>query len=273
MKFTDVNKLQSKYYDEISKKNDSENIGYRKITSANIITKIWAKLRSLQAKNALKNNCHDKLDDFIDDNLDKIENKKILEIGCFSGSPYSEKLIKLSNKYTALELSDNALDQFRQKFKRYEKKIQALNGDFELYEFNDTYDVIYCHGVMHHFKDSDLLINKIDKLLTSEGVIIFTEVSQYCLIHKIARLIYRPFQSDRLWEWPIERKFIERLYSKFSVINIIGWGKYSIFISFIPMFYPMIIAYKYLIKKELNIKDNWGVWKNSTVSGIVKKLK
>ena len=184
MKYTKTNKLQSEYYDKISDKNDNENIGYRKINNAGIVTKLWAKLRSLQQRNSEANNCMMQLGEFIKQKENIFKNKNILEIGCFSGSPFTGTLINLCSSYTGIELSSKAIVKFKNIYNENNEKIEMIHGDFELHEFNSKYDVIYCHGVLHHFKDYDKLLNKIYSILDKNGHLVFNEVSQFYITRR-----------------------------------------------------------------------------------------
>ena len=77
-------------------------------------------------------------------------------------------------------------------------------------DFNDKdFDLIYAYGVLHHFKDFDLLLNKLNDILSPNGEIVCLDPLETSFPIWLLRKIYRPFQSDSNWEWPFTRKKIK----------------------------------------------------------------
>lgn len=55
-------------------------------------------------------------------------------------------------------------------------------------------------------KKVDELIDKLDEKLAPGGIIISHDPLKTSKPIALIRMLYRPFQSDRRWEWPFGRK-------------------------------------------------------------------
>jgi len=102
--------------------------------------------------------------------LEKWKGKKVLEIGCGIGS---DAYMFASNgaDYTGIELSDKTLEISKKRF-----EIFGLSGNFynmnaeDLSKFDDdTFDLIYSFGVIHHTVNPDKIINEVRRVLKPGG--------------------------------------------------------------------------------------------------------
>jgi SAM-dependent methyltransferase len=275
-----INKIQAKYYDSICKEElFAKGKGYAKNRNANIVTRFWASLRYKQ-QNAINKAGLNKL---ILKKHKKWANFKkggrVLEIGCFSGSRLTYHLAKISKKYIGLELSACAVDILNKSLisKGYANKAKAINSDFLLYKSKFKYDLIYAHGALHHFRNSDLLFKKISDLSKPGTFLIFSEPSELNIVLKIVRLFYRPFQSDSAWEWPFTMRTVKNLKKYFIHKDGFGWGSKSIFLSIflgLPIIGNLIKPiYINQLKKELGTTWSDRVWQNSYVTAIFEYKK
>ena len=86
---------------------------------------------------------------------------------------------------------------------------------------------------------------------------------------KFVRMLYRPFQSDKDWEWPFNRKSVRDLEKYFTIESGFGWGRFSMPLSLIHSVPGigsiMSPLYKRLLKRELSSKLSPDIWLNSTV--------
>ena len=158
-------------------------------------------------------------------------------------------------------MSDVAISDLNERLKKENcKNSKAIAVDFLSPEFKETdFDIIYAYGVLHHFEDLDILINKLKEKLNHKGKIISYDPLQTSLPIKIVRAIYRPFQSDKDWEWPFTRKTLKKIKANFEILDkkgILGKSKYSIVLNFIPVsksFKKNVI--KKQIEKDWNLKN------------------
>jgi SAM-dependent methyltransferase len=85
-----------------------------------------------------------------------------------------------------------------------------------------SFDVVYAKSVLHHFSDTAAIARELFRLLRPGGVIVSDDPLQTEPINRLARLVYRPFQSDRSWEWPFTRRSLGLIRRYFDVVDIQG---------------------------------------------------
>jgi SAM-dependent methyltransferase len=221
----EINKKQKEFYNTKKK---------------NFITQVWSNLRSgLLSKIRKSIGVHDQTYELHKFWLGDLSNKKVLDLGCFSGNYLSDYLAANSKEYVGIDLSDLAINKLKNNISKY-PNAKGIAADFlSVVDFPDKdFDVIYAYGVLHHFQNLDVLINKLNEKLSAKGVIVSYDPLETSLPIKILRVLYRPFQSDADWEWPFTRKTIKK-FSEAFVINerrgILGKSKWFFLLNFIPM--------------------------------------
>lgn len=127
---------------------------------------------------------------FIDNYLG--DNQQILDVGCGTGL-VCNYLAQKHNKsqFTAIDFSTNGINYARQfaqeqkisNIKFYEKDIL----DFESYV---RYDVVYCHGVLHHIPQYHTALQKLHDLLNPNGILILG------LYHPVGKILKKFIQID-----------------------------------------------------------------------------
>jgi SAM-dependent methyltransferase len=219
-----VNKKQKEFYDNKNK---------------NSVTKLWSYFRN-GVLNRIRRDIgvQDEIYMLHKNWLGDLSDKKVLDLGCYEGNSLSYYLASNSAKYIGVDLSDNGILILNQKFKELPNahgiSIDFLSSDFKEKDF----DIIYAYGVLHHFRDTNELIVKLKEKLKPRGRIISYDPLQTSIPIKIIRTIYRPFQSDREWEWPFSRKTYYKFAANFEIKErraILGKSKWSAFISFLPI--------------------------------------
>lgn len=118
--------------------------------------------------------------------LENIPDKKlkILDIGCWSGS-YAVRYKKTSNTVYAIESSKSAAKKAR------EKKIFVKEGNF-LYSdcFPEvSFDIVVAGEIIEHVFDTDLFIDKINKKLKKNGLLILTTPNVASLPRRVLLLL------------------------------------------------------------------------------------
>lgn len=228
----------------------------------NLPTKIWSGIRNgllskFRSQFGIKNKVYSQHKIWLGD----LTNKKVLDLGCLRGNALSLYIAQNSKEYIGIDLSDIAISDLSKKLQKEGcKNSKAIAIDFLSPNFKETnFDIIYAYGVLHHFEDFDILINKLKEKLSQKGKIISYDPLQTSVPVKTIRAIYRPFQTDRDWEWPFNKKTLEKIENNFKILDkkgILGKSKYSVLLNLIPIgksFKEKII--KKQIEKDWNLKD------------------
>ena len=167
-----------------------------------------------------------------------LSEKKVLDLGCYAGNSLSFYLAENSKSYLGIDLSPKGIETLDRRLKnisgaRAEVK-DFLSPDFEERDF----DLIYAYGVLHHFKNVDELILKLKEKLNMNGSIVSHDPLETSFPIKGIRKIYRPFQSDRDWEWPFTRKTYSSFKKEFDIVErraVLGKAKWTTLLNLLPI--------------------------------------
>ena len=94
---------------------------------------------------------------------------KVLEIGCGVGTDGAQ-FAKAGADYTGIDLTEAAIELARKRF-----ALSDLNGEFrvsdaENLDFDDeSFDLVYSHGVLHHTPDIRAAVREIHRVLKPRG--------------------------------------------------------------------------------------------------------
>lgn len=161
--------------------------------------------------------------------IGELAEKKVLDLGCFQGNSLSIHLAKNSSKYIGIDLSEPAIAHLNKQLKDI-PTAKAIAVDFLSEEFQEKeFDLIYAYGVLHHFKDVDKLIQKLNDKLTTGGRIISYDPTATSKPVWLLRKLYRPFQTDKDWEWPFTERTIVKFEEAFEILDrrgILGKSKW-----------------------------------------------
>ena len=100
----------------------------------------------------------------------KYKDKKVLEIGCGIGT-CGVKFAREGADYTGIELSNESLEITKKRFDVYslEGKFHLLNAeDMGIFEDN-TFDLVYSFGVIHHAENPEKIIDEVYRVLKKGG--------------------------------------------------------------------------------------------------------
>lgn len=219
----DINLRQKEFY-ETKKKN--------------IATKIWSYFRNGLLNQTRKSlGVEKQILDLHTTWLGDLSNKKVLDLGCYAGNSLSFYLAENSKEYIAIDLSETGIKRLSERIRNV-PFAKAYAVDFLSSEFEDfNFDIIYAYGVLHHFKNVDQLIKKLSEKLNSNGKIISYDPLETSRPLKIIRTIYRPFQSDKDWEWPFTKKVYFKFENAFEILErraILGKSKWFFLLNLLP---------------------------------------
>jgi len=166
--------------------------------------------------------------------LNDLSGKKVLDLGCFDGNVLSMHLAQMSASYLGLDLSEQAVSRLNSSLVEaglYGPKARALPADFLSPSFYEKdFDVIYANSVLHHFKYLEAALRILYDKLAPGGVVVTWDPMQTSLPVRVARTVYRPFQSDKGWEFPFTRGTFRNLQKYFlieEVQGILGRSKWA----------------------------------------------
>lgn len=223
---------------ETLKKNEKQKEFYN-VKKKSVPTKIWHFIREKSLKNIRKElgmlgQSYDLHKQWMGD----LSQKKVMDLGCYSGNTLSLHLAKNCKEYIGIDLSDKAIAKLNEKLKEI-PTAKAISMDFFSEDFKENeFDLIYAYGVLHHFKNVDILISRLDEKLAPNGTIISYDPLQTSRPIWLLRMLYRPFQSDAAWEWPFTRKTVRKFKSAFNSIEtrgVLGSSKWYFLVSFLPI--------------------------------------
>ena len=96
-------------------------------------------------------------------------NLRVLEIGCGLGTDGAQ-FAKAGADYTGIDLTDAAVELSRRRFEISNLKGAFRTADAEQLDFPDnSFDLVYSHGVLHHTPDIERAIAEVHRVLKPGG--------------------------------------------------------------------------------------------------------
>lgn len=171
--------------------------------------------------------------------FDKVATKfpggKLLEIGCSMGND-TIQFARRGMQVTGVDITEAAISLISQRFQLY-----GLEGDFRVADaehlpFEDnTFDVVYSFGVLHHTPDTAGAIEEARRVLKPSGkayVMLYNTRSLNWLAHRLTGI---PFDGSKDDPCPVEKSYLpyraKKFFKHYSVTNLsidylygTGWG-------------------------------------------------
>ena len=93
----------------------------------------------------------------------------VLEVGCGLGTDGAQ-FAKAGAIYTGIDLTEAAVDLARKRFELFQLPGTFRVADAERLDFPDnTFDIVYSHGVLHHTPDTAAAVREVHRVLRPGG--------------------------------------------------------------------------------------------------------
>ncbi len=242
-----VNRRQKEFYDFKNK---------------NLATKIWSNFRNgILNKTKKKIGIEKQILDLHVNWMGDLSNKKVLDLGCYAGNSLSMFLANNAKEYIALDLSEKGINRLSKRLEDI-STAKAVMGDFLSPGFKERdFDLIYAYGVLHHFRDVRELIEVLKTKLKTGGEIISYDPLETSKPLKFIRKLYRPFQSDKDWEWPFSKQIYYTFEKSFKIQDrraVLGKSKWFFLLELLPL----------SASRKTKLLNNWHLrdWERSRFS-------
>lgn len=101
--------------------------------------------------------------------FDQTKNLRVLEIGCGLGTDGAQ-FAKAGADYTGIDLTDAAVELAQKRFELFNLPGTFRVADAEGLDFPDnTFDLVYSHGVLHHTPDTAGAVKEVHRVLKPGG--------------------------------------------------------------------------------------------------------
>jgi SAM-dependent methyltransferase len=179
--------------------------------------------------------------------LGDLSSKRVLDLGAGDGNVLTMYIARSCKEYVAVDLSAKRIAILQEKLLRaglahaIAEVRDAMAEDWPHGEF----DVIYCSSVLNAFRDTDSAIRMLKRRLHRGGIVVAWEPLKTSWLNIVIRGLYRPFQPDRAWHWPLSRQALRRYASEFevkAVHGLLGWSKWGFPFYVCPWFRGLGIA-------------------------------
>jgi 2-polyprenyl-3-methyl-5-hydroxy-6-metoxy-1,4-benzoquinol methylase len=169
-----------------------------------------------------------------------LSDQKVLDLGCLRGNSLSLYMAEHAKEYIGIDLSDVAIADLQKKLDALDKPAaKALAVDFLSDDFEDgEFDLIYAFGVLHHFQNFDVLMQRLVEKLKPNGMVISFDPIETSAPVQVLRKLYRPFQQDKDWEWPFNKDtfpMIEGYFEIRELRGVLGRSKYGLLLHLLPL--------------------------------------
>lgn len=104
--------------------------------------------------------------------LELTRDKDVLEIGMGTGR-IAAKVAPFCKRLTGIDISPKTIERAKENLKEH-TNISFVCGDFNSFQFSETFDVIYSSLTMMHFENKGQVIAKVAALLKDSGIFVLS---------------------------------------------------------------------------------------------------
>ncbi len=148
----------------------------------------------------------------------------LLEIGCGMGDDTAQ-WAKRDMQVTAIDLTEPAVECTKQRLRICGLDAEVKQGNAEHLDFPDnTFDIVYSFGVLHHSPDTPKTIVEVLRVLKPGGKALIMLYNRKSLNYAVHRVLNYPFDGSRKDPCPVEHTYtkeqIMEMFKNFSTSNI-----------------------------------------------------
>jgi SAM-dependent methyltransferase len=159
--------------------------------------------------------------------LGDISDKKVLEFGVGTNSPFSHHLAVTAKEYWAVNISKKTLDLFCDNLKKKsgQKPHKVIYGDIMNIDLPlHSFDVVVGLGVVHHLADQSEVATRINHILRCGGYAIFWDPMNTELFIRLLRLGTGLFRPNLEWEFPFLESDLDIYKKRFPKNQMVFLG-------------------------------------------------
>ncbi len=136
--------------------------------------------------------------------FDGYRGKKVLDVGCGAGTDLV-RFAKGGALVTGVDLSSSAIGLAQQNFAIQGLAADLREADGEQLPFADeTFDVVYAHGVVQYTADDRRLVAECRRVLRSDGIAIVQVYNRISWLNALSKLMKVPLEHE---DAPVLRKY------------------------------------------------------------------
>ena len=139
--------------------------------------------------------------------LDRLKNKKILEIGCGMGL-HTETMVRAGADVTSIDLTETAVEATKRRLELKGLNAHILQANAEEMLFDSgSFDFVWSWGVIHHSACTTRIVREIARVLVPKGecrVMVYNRIGTsarlcYLRYHLIGGGVFRRSFEETLW--------------------------------------------------------------------------
>jgi ubiquinone/menaquinone biosynthesis C-methylase UbiE len=144
-----------------------------------------------------------------------IKNKKIIEVG--SGYGIYVYCFSKNNETFGLEIDQKRVASSQQMIKKSGRTAKILQGDARKLPFAaGSFDLVFCHGVIEHFPESQQAVEEGYRVLKENGIALYSvpaKLSSFVIL-KLAQQLFDKILGTNLWTCGYEKSFTSWKFKK-----------------------------------------------------------
>ena len=128
--------------------------------------------------------------------FDGYRGKQVLEVGCGAGTDLV-RFAKGGAHVTGVDLSSSAIALARQNFAQHGLEADLREADGEQLPFaNDSFDLVYAHGVVQYTPDDRALVRECHRVLKPGGQAVFQVYNRISWLNALSKLMKVPLEHE-----------------------------------------------------------------------------